>query len=72
LPPWAAATVAGTLRCAVRHSSRHTPLCRSHRLCRSQGFALQQIKSSERHMECAYHLGQPLDEPTGAVYGQVH
>lgn len=35
-------------------------------------FAVQRIESSKRHMECAYHHGQPLDEPTGIVYGQVH
>ncbi len=35
-------------------------------------FAVQRIESSKRHVEYAYHHGQPLDEPTGIVYGQVH
>ena len=59
--PWEAATVAGMLRCGVCHSSRHTPLCRL------QGFALQRIESSQRHMECAYYLGKQLEELTVTV-----
>ena len=36
-------------------SSRRTPLCRQ------PGIDVQLIKSSERHMECAYYLMLPLD-----------
>jgi len=52
--PASSGTIVASPRRRVQ-SSRHTPLCRQ------PGIDVQLIKSSERHMECAYYVMLRLD-----------